>query len=561
MIQDFGEKIGGACKDRWKGRGLSYADTLDMTSTEKEKFIKRDQIWGRLNTKQMLAEGCDRYTVYWQSQVQKAIYPNMKHMRNQGEEGVQQYIDAVSRVRDLAMSMHSKREIEDFAGTKAYDEFTTHAYGTHYYFNTPYQGVLKTGKTFLRLIDLVGIDILEREMNQKGFGMSQKETLEQEYEIVCLDGVEYHIKRDSHDKPYVARMMQGGIIACYYPVKDMVTLQMHQFLLLCGNDVLYCGTKELCEKERDQLIEKLLSTSKVSSKKNRKHKWMPPELEHLTRSGTDYRKGQKVSGNDFMKAFGIRAGEFGNWTNEQNRQENLNLCFDAFLDLADALKISRTDISLPGLETGGLAIAFGARGRGSALAHYEPEREVINLTKMKGAGSLAHEWGHALDDMVAKRYHLRGLATMQPSSTMPKVFKEIVRVMNYKENGTSTQYAIDSKKFDGIVAKDGKGYWSSNCEMFARAFACYIMDRLKGRNDYLCGHANLCKMSVEEEMIYAYPRGEERERINQSMDRFMDKLKEMEYFHSPVKPYKFPEVKRRGTIFMIEESTQLSFEF
>ena len=44
-----------------------------------------------------------------------------------------------------------------------------------------------------------------------------------------------------------------------------------------------------------------------------------------------------------------------------------------------------------------LAIAFGARGRSGALAHYEPGRQVINLTKMKGAGSLAHEWGHALD--------------------------------------------------------------------------------------------------------------------------------------------------------------------
>lgn len=47
-----------------------------------------------------------------------------------------------------------------------------------------------------------------------------------------------------------------------------------------------------------------------------------------------------------------------------------------------------------------LAIAFGARGSGAALAHYEPERNVINLTKMKGAGCLAHEWGHALDNKI-----------------------------------------------------------------------------------------------------------------------------------------------------------------
>ena len=42
-----------------------------------------------------------------------------------------------------------------------------------------------------------------------------------------------------------------------------------------------------------------------------------------------------------------------------------------------------------------LGLAFGARGRGwknAPLAHYEPVKVVVNLTKNKGAGSLAHEW-------------------------------------------------------------------------------------------------------------------------------------------------------------------------
>jgi FtsZ-binding cell division protein ZapB len=39
---------------------------------------------------------------------------------------------------------------------------------------------------------------------------------------------------------------------------------------------------------------------------------------------------------------------------------------------------------------------LAARG-GKAAAHYEPGRRVINLTKLSGAGTLAHEYGHALD--------------------------------------------------------------------------------------------------------------------------------------------------------------------
>jgi hypothetical protein len=63
------------------------------------------------------------------------------------------------------------------------------------------------------------------------------------------------------------------------------------------------------------------------------------------------------------------------------------------VDLADVLGIKPEDISLGGQ----LGLAIGARGTGNALAHYEPELKVINLTRAGGVGSLAHEWGHALD--------------------------------------------------------------------------------------------------------------------------------------------------------------------
>ena len=95
----------------------------------------------------------------------------------------------------------------------------------------------------------------------------------------------------------------------------------------------------------------------------------------------DYRHGHNIVGDDFLNAFKIRGGEFGNYTNDKDRQANLNMAYEAFCDLADALEISREDIGLVGLETGALGIAFGARGHGNALAHYEPGREVINLTK------------------------------------------------------------------------------------------------------------------------------------------------------------------------------------
>ena len=149
------------------------------------------------------------------------------------------------------------------------------------------------------------------------------------------------------------------------------------------------------------MIDLLIAGEKRKTKRKGKKKLVPKQLENIERKGKDYRHGHNIVGDDFLNAFKIRGGEFGNYTNDKDRQANLNMAYEAFCDLADALEISREDIGLAGLETGALGIAFGARGHGNALAHYEPGREVINLLNF-WAGSLAHEWGHAFDDFLEK---------------------------------------------------------------------------------------------------------------------------------------------------------------
>lgn len=105
-----------------------------------------------------------------------------------------------------------------------------------------------------------------------------------------------------------------------------------------------------------------------------------------------------IAGEAFMKTLGMRGVEFGNW--QGDRQHVMNHAFDAFQDLGHVTGIDPRDLSLKS----DLGIAFGARGHGlsSARAHYEPDYGAINLTKMEGAGALAHEWFHALDHMLGR---------------------------------------------------------------------------------------------------------------------------------------------------------------
>lgn len=103
----------------------------------------------------------------------------------------------------------------------------------------------------------------------------------------------------------------------------------------------------------------------------------------------------------FVETFNPRAIEFGLWENQEERQMVMNHAYDGLLDLAEALGVPPKALML----NGELAIAFGARGQGltGAKAHYETDYGVINLTKMKGAGSLAHEWMHAFDHYLARK--------------------------------------------------------------------------------------------------------------------------------------------------------------
>ncbi len=117
------------------------------------------------------------------------------------------------------------------------------------------------------------------------------------------------------------------------------------------------------------------------------------------RVGKDYRVGKDVTEKDFAETFGFRGVQFGNWTNQNDRQAAVNNAYDSFMDLANIIGVSPRALSL----NGELGIAFGSRGSGKANAHYESDNVVINLTKTRGAGSLAHEWWHALDNYFARQ--------------------------------------------------------------------------------------------------------------------------------------------------------------
>ncbi len=251
-----------------------------------------------------------------------------------------------------------------------------------------------------------------------------------------------------------------------------------------------------------------------------RYKDVPPvrNSQNAPRIGQDYRKGGDATPEQFQEAFGFRGVQFGNYVEGPRRQQDLNRAYDALMDLAGVLNLPPRALSLGGR----LGLAFGARGSGgqnAAAAHYEPGSVVINLTKREGAGSLAHEWWHALDNYFSRqRGDGAGYMTAEERQgqgvreEMRSAFREVRSTIN------RTGMLERSKKLDDRRTKE---YWTTKPEMSARAFESYVVAKLQDQsagNDYL---ANIVPAGVFAlEGAYPYPTAGEMPQIRGAFDAF-----------------------------------------
>lgn len=604
--EDFGEKIGGAKKDFWKDRGLYVNDLSGMNEREADKFVKKDNIWKKPDYQAMLDDGVPLGVVYFIKKARDSLgaSPGYKYSDTTPELRRARQEEYIETVRQLQSVIEDVRTVED--AMQAYDRFLVQngyleqvqgwASGTHYTATKKGKDNPTITNKLAQTLYVRSPSYFDRSFTQKAiaeqFGVSKDQKVPKGYAIRFNDGKNSYSKNDDWKT------------GTYYVVKGYSILQTN------------FETREAALKWVQELAK--------GRSKNGKVRFTPPQLEHVKRTGPDYRSGQEITGQHYLETFGFRGGEFGNWMNQNDRQASLNMGFEALKDLAAALQISDKDIAYQGT----LAIAFGARGSGNAAAHYEPLRKVINLTKMHGAGSLAHEWWHGFDDYLGSKMGAKGFLSKQPRRY--PLFQKLIDTMKYKsetpeqaaartkaqtehtqknaaswldsavlgslkrygneaqmetyavlreaflsgETGSVEQISAFKKSVTGRVIpksererleifehmlsgmqaqeapqigrvetdfyknsmrmgkeceKDG-GYWDSNVEMTARAFACYIKDKLPYRSDYLAGHADCAVTFVTgkdgtTEVLKAYPEGEERRAINAVFDEIVADLK------------------------------------
>ena len=208
------------------------------------------------------------------------------------------------------------------------------------------------------------------------------------------------------------------------------------------------------------------------------------------------RKGQPVRNGDvqpeqFSDALRMRGVEYGLWVGQgeglKERQGMLNAAYDAFADLARVLGIPLHALALGGK----LGLALGSRGSGKASAHYEPANLVINMTKTRGAGCLAHEWFHALDHAM----------------TGHSGFASDLHVVKRLGHMSNLMRAIRVSALPVRSSLIGS-YWSRPLEMAARSFECYVLNKLAiegGHSDYLVNVISPDGFAARGRSLKAYP--------------------------------------------------------
>lgn len=534
-IQDFGEHIGGAKKELWSARGLNLSDIAGFNDAERTKFIKKENVWKKPNYELMFSDGMPVRVIYFIKLIRDSLptrplvySSDSGKQRREKEEG---YIKVITHFKEELLKLRSEDEIPMF-----YDNVIAP------YLENPESRIVSlkpeaygciTNK-MLKAASLArnSFYYIDKDIEKKQFCYTQEMKILVPFKFLKYTKEDIAFEKGRNGEDMVA-IRNGSSVTYLYPDAKWCRQEEWKegtYFILKGRSSLIERNFETLEDAKQFVLDRYKDTQCIDkpSARKRKKPFIPKQLQNIQRTGEDFRGKVHITGSDYLTTFGFRGGEFGNWMSEKDRQVSLDFGYDALLDMCQAINISPADISFGSR----LAIAFGARGSGNALAHYEPLREVVNLTKMKGAGSLAHEWAHAMDDIIGKKYGLNGMMSSNISSALvPESFKEIINAIKFKEEDgkpVRTDFYSNSIKFDKEHSKTDYGYWQSDAEMFARAFACYVTDKLKGQgrtSDYLSGHSELAvDVSLDAdgkmEVTKAIPEGKEREAINKAFDAF-----------------------------------------
>ena len=376
-LDDVGAKIGGARKDKWAARGLSLQDLDSMTESEAANLVTKAEVW-KPDYPALLER-----TTPMQAALTKILYDKLAAKpRENTPAGRRAYVEAMQVIRRLfeeAGSVDDLKTIERrFALAVGANE--------HMRFDTD-----EGRRRFW--------SVMKGRRSTISYGWAESSAAGKLIATGWPNAAPW-TRRFNIRPQYPAHSAESAMLMHKHaeelgtPV-PLDSFHRPTFIIKSkgGKTVGFAETEEAARAVAAKAYEQAQAGGDGEETE------MPerPHLDAVERKGPDVRVGD-VSAHDFMTHYGFRGVEFGNWAASDERQRLVNMAYDALSDLAGILKVPARALSL----NGSMGLAIGARGGGRFAAHYEPGRLVINMTKINGAGALAHEWAHAFDHYMGE---------------------------------------------------------------------------------------------------------------------------------------------------------------
>lgn len=360
-IKDAGVKIPFAKK--FRNESLNSDMYSDMTDVEKAKLTKKANIWKTPDYKALQQEHnwTDEYTAVVKA-IRDAILPSPalgKLIDMDDDEISVTYIDCINKLKEVCLKNNSLDELgAELNEMRKENTVGFFSIGKKYQF--PWRGAAYKADALLR----------------KGFLQDKEEKTKTKEvdENAWLKG--YSVSQLTFRKD----PSKNG----YYVYKKSRGRSIPLDKILCI--------------EPSETEEEAIRKAKIEWDKQQNMKKEAFKRPHLSNMGEPEYSG--ITPDDLIKTFGFRGIQFGRWLPDNERQIVLDHTYTSLMNLANIYNLEPSMISLGGK----LGIAFGARGNKGAVAHYEPEQNVINLTRMSGSGALAHEWFHAFDKYLYNNF-------------------------------------------------------------------------------------------------------------------------------------------------------------
>ena len=420
-FKDVGTRVGGSKKEMAAIRVLTADDLSKLDNATAYKVVTKERILPDIDAEAEKANGVESGAAYLKKKFREAL---MARPLNSAEDR-KKYIETIPKVFEKIDACKTIDELRSI-GNDYFDIW-------HSFRSNKVQAFLKgdknnelssvLGKEFCNLIARNSDSAKEHWNNAKLMSpMSQEESDERykQYEEARKNGLEVNKKRM---EAYTPEQWEN-----YFKNDPATTFSFNRRQLTALKKDDPAKYQEAIDKhkareykfneQRNEVLpyEKWLSQNPSKAPREANWDWANPKdkkaiqkvkdelqihdsppLAFIKRTNGREVKNSDITPEAIKSKYGFASVQFGHYVKDNEAKEHVRHFIESMNDIEDALGIDIKKMN----ELSGLSIAFGARGGGKALAHYEPMAKIINITKSNGDGSIAHELFHNIDHLLA----------------------------------------------------------------------------------------------------------------------------------------------------------------